>query len=224
MTSTPVNHHRLMAHHLPYTPRESFHHRLFHDDGITYGTSKSTHLYSTNINEAFKPFGAPYQKSSRSVPEIMYREAQRSAMLNANGSGFWFSKDGEIPLSSADQSSPNVEIPSRGQSFHGDPNNSLAKYARVYADVSGTKKFNNPTPFHHQRNNWHQGQPEVWEEKYVPREDFIKEQANPWGPGGALQRLFGRKGGEESRKKGVKHDAVIRPPQTPFHQRRNWDV
>lgn len=223
MSTDLGSHYTHMAHRLPYQGRERQRYRTFHDDGITYGSSKATHLFSTNINEAGKPLGAPYQKSSRSVPEVLHHEAQRSAMLSATGPGFWFSKDGEIPISSADQSNPNVEIPVRGQSFHGDPRNSLAKYARVYADVSGGKRDNNPTPFHHKRNNLHQGQPEIWEEREVPREDFIKEQANPWGPGGALQRLFGQKFATDTKKKGTHQDAIIRPPQTLMNQRRNYD-
>lgn len=208
---------------LPQATRMAHLHREFHDTGITYGTSKATHLYSTNINEASKPYGAPYQKSTRSVQETMYNEAQRASLLSATGAPFWFSKDGEIPLSSADQSNPNVEIHSRGKSFRGDPNNSLARYARVYADVSADHTDNNPTPFAGSRNNLHQGQPETWEEKNVPKEDFIKEQANPWGPGGALQRLYGNIFSRTTVKKGTNQDAVIRPPQTPMNTKRNFD-
>lgn len=217
------SHYLTMGKSLPYDTRYRHQYRQFHDDGITYGTSKATHLYTTNIDDAYKPYGAPYQRSTRSVAEVMSNEAKRAALLQATGAPFWFTKDGEIPLSSADQSNPNVEIIGRGQSFHGDPGNSLAHYARAYSDVTVHHPNHPQFPYHNARNNLHQGQPEVWEEKHVPREDFVKEQNNPWGPGGALQRLYGNSFAKTTEKKGTNQDAVIRPPQTTLNMRRYFD-
>jgi hypothetical protein len=191
--------------------------RDFHDAGIFWGMNRPQMLNMTNLNDAWKPYSAPQQKSTRSLFQIYKNEAEKEAYLGQYAHPFYFMKDGEIPLASAEQSNPNVEIPCKGQSIRGDTGNSLAFYPRAYADLSQCDG-NTPHIFSKKGERiWNAGQPTEEEEVYVPREGQVNREFNPWGPGGVLQRLFSTRNERETRRKGVDRAVLTVPPPSSYY-------
>lgn len=193
--------------------------RDMHDAGISYSQFKPSMLNVTNLNEAWKPYSPPDQKETRSLFEFYQTQAKKNAYLGEYAHQFYFMRDGEIPLASAEQSNPNVELPCRFSSFRGDPNNSLTHYPRAYYDIS----CGGPTPhiFSEAKNRvWNAGQPTESEVVNVPREGQVNREFNPWGPGGVLQRIFNTRNERETRRKGVdRATRAVPPPSTYFNNK-----
>jgi hypothetical protein len=192
--------------------------RDMHDTGIAWGIQRPTMLNVTDLNEAWKPYSAPDQTPSRSLFDLFKNEADKSAYLGKFAHPFYFMRDGEIPLSTAEQSQPNVETISKTQSFKGDPNSSLCYYPRVYVDYHNG---NNPHIYStSERRVWNAGQPTESEVLYVPREGQVNREFNPWGPGGVLQRIFNTRNERETRRKGVdRATRTVPPPSTYFNSK-----
>lgn len=163
------------------------------DGGISYGTFRPINLNQANINESYKPISAPYQGSTNSLVSLYNSESQRYATVEANTFPWYFHHTGDIPYGTAQQSNPNVEVPSSSASIAGDDGNTMLKYPRVYYDYHNG---NNP----HQFASWNnslQGEPTEFLEMHVPREDQFKARMNPMGPGGWLQQLWGARNAQE---------------------------
>jgi hypothetical protein len=176
--------------------------------GMAYGIEKPTLLNVTNLNEAYKPWSAPSQEETRSIPVFMGNQAVQHAYLEAYGAPFYFNKNGEIPLSSNQQNNPNVEIPGES-SIQFDPNSSLSYYPRVYVDQGEERR----KPTGEYRDGFLQAfQPdEGMEMLRIQDEGRLNRDYNPWGPGGAYQRVFTRNQEELSRIRGVDRSTILAP-------------
>lgn len=175
--------------------------------GMVYGIEKPKLLNVTNLNEAYKPWSAPDQKPVRSIPEFMANQAISQAYLEATGHAFYFNKNGEIPLASAQQSNPNVEIPG-GESIRWDPEASLSTYPRVY--VSSGEEVRKPTS-EYEDHFLQAFQPTEMEMRRVQDEGRLNRDHNPWGPGGHYQRIFNSNHEEETRRRGVDRSTILTP-------------
>lgn len=184
--------------------------RDFSDAGISMGADRTAHLNVTNLNEAWKPRTAPRQGPTRNVNEIFRDQADRDSYLFQYAPQFFFRRTPEVILSNAEQSNPNVEIPAKGVSIHGDPGNSLAYYPRVYYDYATPGQ--NPHIFSEDQGRGGAGQPTESEVRRVPREGDLNYNQNPWGPGGVLQQLFNRHGRQLTNQFGTDRSRVIAPP------------
>lgn len=173
--------------------------------GISYGIERAQHLNMTNLNEAYKPYSAPPQKSTHSLSEFLKHQADKNAYLEANGHPFYFYTEGVIPLSSTQQSNPNIEIPSRA-SIKGDRNASLANYSRVYID-SG---YDQAPPNSSAKDMLlGQGEPTEYEVPHVPMEGKLNRDWNPWGPGGVAQTIFNKHNARLTHSRGVNCTHII---------------
>lgn len=182
--------------------------RDLHEMGMSYSIMKPTMLEVTNLNEAWKPRSAPGQKQAKSVDELYKSKAMENAYLEAFGYQFYFHKDGEIPLATAQQSNPNIEIPSCSSSFRWDPKNSLTHYPRVYCngDGRGFQAFST-----REENMMNAGEPTESEVTWVPEEGRLNRENNPWGPGGRLQTIYSNRYERLSKDKGVNRSTVLAP-------------
>lgn len=189
-------------------------HRDIKDAGISQGTLKTQNLNLTNLNEAWKPRTAPRQTPTHNVDDVYRDQSAIISYMEEYAHPFYFMRSGEIPLGSSEQSNPNVEIPLRGVSIKGDPNNSLAYYPRVYWDYDNEEK--NPWLFTGDRRVMAAGEPEEMEERRVPPEGYLNRNQNPWGPGGVVQRLHNGVNERVSRVKHCDRSEVVRPPYGSF--------
>jgi len=190
--------------------------RDLHDMGMSYSIQKPSHLELTNLNEAWKPWSAPSQTPSRSVDALFKFQAQKDSYLETYGYPFYFHKNGEIPLASAQQSNPNVEIPNPNQSFRWDPKNSLAHYPRVYADGANAHVFST-----RKTNMFDAGEPTESEVVRVPEEGRLNRENNPWGPGGVLQNIWNKQHETLTLRKGTDRSTILAPPSIA-RRRRNF--
>lgn len=192
--------------------------RDYKEMGFPLGQFRPSLLNITQLNEAWKPYSAPMPTSTRSLMTVYADEAQKQAYLSTSAPYFWFLHDGEIPLNSAQQSNPNVEIPCRDTSFRGDPGNSLSYYPRVYADRSCAAS-SNPRPFQTKTSRvFNAGMPD---EGFETKWDFvgrnpINAEWNPWGAGGALQRVFQYRQERETMREGVDRSVRTAPPPSQY--------
>lgn len=173
------------------------------ETGIYYGAYKPTNLNEANLNEAWKPVSAPYGGSTHSLQKVFDEQASRYALVETKAHRFFYKHaDGEIPYGTNQQANPNVYLITSRSSFRGDPHNSLQDYPRVYYDYHNG---NNPHRFASttdNRNKW-VGEPEEFEELRVPTDNWFKSVANPYGPGGWVQQLWGKRNAREARETGM---------------------
>lgn len=195
---------------------ESMNLRDIQDAGFLTGIERASNINIANVNEAYKPLSAPDQTPIRSLFTFCQNQAKRTALLAEYGHDFYFERNGEIPLGTGEQQMLNVEVPGGGSnsSIRGDPGNSLSYYARVYRDYHGS---NNPHLFSNNSKTWNAGEPEEWSQMFVPREGQKREEWNPWGPGGVLQRVFTTRQERETRTKKVDRSRVLAPPPTTYY-------
>lgn len=176
------------------------------DAGVYWGAVKPQLLNMTNLNESWKPRSAPRQEPTRDVTAIMRDQASQASYLMQYGPQFWFMKKGEMPLATAEQSNPNVEIPNYGESIRGDRHNLLAHYPRVYAEGG------NPNIFTGDPGTLAAGEPTEDEEREVPFEGAQNYHFNPFGPGGVFQRLMASENERRGRRRRTDQAVVARPP------------
>jgi len=189
-------------------------HRDFDEIGISLGSARTGALNLTNLNEAWKPRSAPRQEPTRNISDIYRDQSDIDAYLFQYAPQFYFQHQSEMPLSSAVQSNPNVEVPTCSSSIQHDPGNSLLYYPRVYCDYD---EPNNPHLFTGQPGTISSsGVPTEWEVQRVPQEGQLNFQNNPWGPGGQLQRLFNRLARAETRERWVDRATNVRPASTYY--------
>lgn len=185
--------------------------------GISWGTVRTQDLNLCNLNEAWKPRSAPTQKSTRNITDIFRDQADVNAYLEQFGPDFYLRQNGELPMTSAQQSNLNIEIPSVFSSFRGDPNNSLLNYPRVYVDYDeSTHGYPNREYICDDRNFYGAGQPETREVCKVPEEGRNNILMNPFGPGGKLQKLVNRFNEKQTEYYGADRSRIIRPPMSGF--------
>lgn len=177
----------------------------FRESGYVYGIEKAQNLNMTNLNEDFKPYSAPPQESTYSMTDFLDNKARNYAYLEANATPFYFTRDGEIPLSSTQQSNPNVEIPSRA-SIRGDKRSTLATYDRVYIDEGYDQKMPDSRAVDRLLGA---GEPETLEVVNVPEEGKLNRDWNPYGPGGVQQVLYNKRHEYETRKMGANRSHII---------------
>jgi len=191
-------------------------HRDLDEVGLSLGAARTGYLNLTNLNEAWKPRSAPRQAPTRNISDIYRDESDIIAYLKQYAPQFYFQWQGEMPLSSAVQSNPNVEVPLCTSSIRYDPDNSLLGYPRVYCDYNDG---NNPHLFTGQRGTLSSaGEPTEWEEQRVPEEGQLNFQNNPYGPGGDLQRLFNRRARKLTRKHWVDRSHLVRPAINNYYE------
>lgn len=186
--------------------------------GIFWGTQRTQLLNVTNLNDAWKPRGAPAQKPTRSMFEFLTGVSETDSYLEKYGREFYFLRDPEIPLANAEQSNPNVEVPSQFSSIRGDPGNTLLNYPRVYVDYHGK----NPHLFSNNPKTWNAGEPTEWEEQLVPQEGQVNREFNPWGPGGVLQSLFAYRNENVTRNKKCNRATAAVPPPTKYYNNKYY--
>lgn len=176
--------------------------------GMVYNMEKANMIDVTNLNEAYKPWSAPDQNASN-VPDLMAKQAETDAYLEATASPFYFNKNGEIFLGSATHDNLNVEIPSMSSIQH-DHGATLATLPRVYID-SGTEQVAPTAEYSDGLLN--AGQPTEMEMLRVQREKgSVYEASNPWGPGGAYPRIFNPRQEQVSRARGVDRSTRMANP------------
>ena len=169
------------------------------ESGMTYSLFRAQNLNLTNLNEDYKPYSAPIQESTYSMNKFLNDQAKNYAYLEANATPFYFTRDGEIPLATAQQSNPNVEVPSTS-SIRGDRNASLANYDRVYVDEG----YDAERPFSTAKDRLlGAGEPTETEVVHVPEEGRLNRDWNPYGPGGVIQDLYNKRHAYETQKKGA---------------------
>lgn len=195
-------------------------HRDFDEVGIGLGAARTGALNLTNLNEAWKPRSAPRQAPTRNISNIYRDQSDIVAYLKQYAPQFYFQHQGEMPLSSAVQSNPNVEVPTCTSSIAHDPGQSLLYYPRVYCDYN---EPNNPHLFTGQPGTINSsGVPTEWEVLHVPKEGALNFQNNPYGPGGALQRLFNRQARELTREHWVDRSHLVRPAVNNYAEGKYW--
>lgn len=189
----------------PERPKEDRLALDFRESGYVYGIEKAQNLNITNLNEDFKPYSAPPQESTYSMTDFLNNKAKNYAYLEANATPFYFNRDGEIPLSSTQQSNPNVEIPSKS-SIRGDKRATLTTYDRVYIDQGYDQKTPNSSAVDKLLG---QGEPETYEVINVPEEGKLNRDWNPYGPGGVQQDIYNRAHEWQTRKMGTNRSHII---------------
>lgn len=184
--------------------------------GMTYGMEKPSNLNLTNLNEAWKPWSAPDQKPTYSIPEFYENQAEKNAWLEAKGYPFYFWKDGEIPLATNQQSNPNIELPGK-ESIRGDPNASLYNnYLRAYIDGG----YDSNPPFSTASDRLlGAGEPEEEEVQFVPEEGKLNRDANPWGPDGVLQNIYNGYTSRQTKKYGPDQTHIISQVGVPTQRK-----
>jgi len=180
--------------------------------GIQYNAIKPQALNATNLNNAYLPFSAPFQGSTRSMPSVYQSLSDNIGIVQAYGNAFYINTMGEIPLISAQQANPNVEIPTVN-SFPGDPNASLVNFPRVMVDAKGPMA-QYAYPFTSAQVAVASGEPTESEVIQVPATGKLNREYNPWGPGGAVQNLYGIIESNRTRRFGTDLSNVITPPRT----------
>lgn len=177
----------------------------FREAGMVYGIERAQSLNVTNLNEDYKPYSAPPQESTYSMTEFLDNKAKNYAWLEANATPFYFSRDGEIPLASTQQSNPNVEIPSKA-GIRGDTKSSLGTYSRAYID-SG---YDDKTPSSAAKDMMlGAGEPETYEVTNVPEEGKLNRDWNPWGPGGVVQTLYNKQHEYVTQQRGTNRSHIV---------------
>jgi hypothetical protein len=187
--------------------------RDFNEMGISYSAIKVNNLNVTNLNDASLPFSGPYQKPTRSMRDIYSGMAQNIQLVEKFGTNFYLNEMGMIPLASAEQSNPNVEIPTEN-SIMGDPNMTLARFPRVMIDRTNTK--GNPYPYTNPMNSAG-NMPTETEVKYVPNTGKLNRLYNPWGPGGTVQKLASAAQESEVRLRGTNQSRIIKGTGRKFN-------
>ncbi len=184
--------------------------------GLSLGTFRSQNLNMVKLNDAWKPRGPPSQKPTRNPNDVLRSKAEVDAYLEQNAYKWYFIERGDIPLSSAQQSNPNVEIPTDGVSIRWDRGNSLAHYPRVYADCLGKSNCLDH-PFTGDPGTMGHGEPTEDEEREVPEEGRLNFNWNPWGPGGVVQRVMAHKGERRTKRRMCNQSTVTRPPYGSYY-------
>ncbi len=179
------------------------------ETGISYSTFRPTNLNQANLNEAWKPISPPWNGFTRSVSRVFQEMADRYALVEAYAHRFFYKHaDGEIPYGSNQQSNPSVSLLSSSRL----PKSlrSLLDYPRTYFDYTNG---NNPNPFAgpKNRNKWN-GEPTEFEEMHVPSDNWFKSLANPFGPGGWMQQLFGQRNHQDTQIRGANRGRVFASP------------
>lgn len=180
-----------------------------YETGFIYDLERTGDHQLVFLNDAWKPRSAPRQDPTDQVTDIFRDQSEIDTYLEKYGPQFWFLEHNEIPLTSAQQSNPNVELPSENSSIQGDPGNSLLYYPRAYID----KSFPPETP-----NTLFTGQygtmrttmePEEFQEVYVPPQGKPNTQHSVYGPGGAMQRLMSNINEIRTRTKGADQTTIL---------------
>lgn len=189
-------------------PKQRGHMFDFSEAGITYGVTHPLNLNLTNLNEAYKPYTAPMQKSTRDMTAIFEDQAKTLAYMEATSTPFYFNeREGSIVLSGNQNANPLVEIPGRN-SFRWDPEQSLVYYPRVYIQSGTENKVKTSEPYDKLLNA---GMPTEHEKKWVPLEGRLNREWNPWGPGGQLQTLFTGYQQKRTLRKGADQAVIMQP-------------
>lgn len=195
-------------------------HRDFDEVGVSLGAARTGYLNVSNLNETWKPRSAPRQEPTRNISDIYRSEADSAAYVKQYAPQFYFQHQGEMPLATAVQSNPNVEVPLCTSSIAHDPGNSLLAYPRVYCDYNDG---NNPHLFTGQPGTMNSsGWPTETEVLRVPREGDLNIQNNPYGPGGDLQLLFNRRARALTRRHWVDRSHVVRPAVNNYRSNKYY--
>ncbi len=187
---------------------------LMGEVGINYATFKAQSLNVAKLNDAFLPFSAPDQTPTRSMTDVLRGLAHNSSIVQQYSDAFHINSMGMIPLTTAAQANPNVEIPTMS-SVRGDKNASLAKYPRVYVDrKSESSQF--AYPYSSWKNSLAAGMPTESETSNVPGTGLLNRAYNPWGPGGIVQVLTGQGQEMTTRQKHTNQSRLLLSPQNPY--------
>ena len=175
--------------------------------GLNWSQQRVTDLHLTNLNAANKPYSAPTQQPTYNLADISWDNADRNTYLSVYNPNFFFRNNIEIPYTSAASATYNVEIPSR-QSIRGDFDAHLARNPRVFVNPSyewyAYKKCTSGA--------MGAGESEVWDEEYVPETGQLNYFMYPYGPGGAIQRLWNNRNERVTRQQGTNRATLIGPP------------
>lgn len=169
----------------------------YSETGINYQTFRPLALQSTSLNDAYAPYASPATDPTHSIPAVFSAIADNSAVVEAFAPNWFFHHWLEVPYNRAQQATANVEIPGPGGFAGGE---TLGNYPRSWIDGKnppGTdKRFSS-------RLNMAAGQPTENEIKGVYSSNKISRDFNPYGTGGAYQRITGSRYANNTRKLGA---------------------
>lgn len=189
-------------------PKERRNMMDFSEMGFTYSVAKANTFNLVNLNEAYKPWSAPTQKSTMDIVDIFEDQAKNLAHLEAFSTPFYFTnRQGSIPLGTNQNTNPQVAIPTKA-SIKGDRNRSLANYPRVYIQSGEEIKKLTAEPCD---GFLDAGMPEEENKKYVPLTGKLNRDWNPWGNGGHLQRIFNKRQETTTERKKANRSILMGP-------------
>lgn len=153
----------------------------FSETGIHYDSHRPQQLVSTSLNDAYAPYASPYTTPTESLPKVFGALADNGATVEAYGPNWYFNHWMEIPYTTAEQSTHNVEIPGP-DGFKG--GSTLSHYPRVWMEHASDKQFSHA-------GNMRAGQPTENEIRSVYSANKLSRDHNPYGGGGVFQKISG---------------------------------
>lgn len=153
----------------------------FSETGIHYDSHRPQQLYSTDLNDAWAPYASPYTTPTESLPKVFGALGDNGATVETYAPNFYFNHWMEIPYTTAQQATHNIEIPGP-DGFKGAPK--LSNYPRVWMEHASDKQFSNAR-------NMRAGQPTENEIRSVYSANKLSRDFNPYGAGGVFQKIAG---------------------------------
>lgn len=186
--------------------------------GIVLGTIKPYYAAFTDLNEAWKPHSPPDQTPTSDLNKFFTNYGQNLAYEQSNAPAFFFKTPiAQIPLATAEQSSPNIMI---NDTWSTPPqSSSLGYHPRVYQEYTNQNLYNRTIKnrFTTSGYNTAAGMPTESEVHVDPPDAGpISIEFNPWGPGGLLQNLFNNGLASRTGQKNTDLSSVIGFPQGPL--------
>ncbi len=175
--------------------------------GINYSMVRGQDLNIANLNEAYKPYSAPRQCPTFSLPEIFDDRADSVSYVEAFSTPAHFNQGGIIPLATSQNTSYTVCIPTKA-SIKGDRNASLAHHPRVY--IQGGEELHKRTAEMKDK-MLRAGMATENLKMYPALTGVLNREQNPWGNGGVLQSVFGAEQAWRTKKKGANQAVVMAP-------------
>lgn len=189
----------------------------FQETGMVLSVSKPRDIMFSSLNEAYKPLSGPDQTPTRHVSDVFRSMAESLGLLESTGVPFFFkSPIAQISLATNEQSSPNVFQLTSWSANKG--TDSLLNFPRPFFEFNNQTLYDNTI-----KNRWttlgvntDAGMPTETEGTVVlPDAGVISSEQNPWGPGGAMQRIFQNRLASRTHQKGTNLSSIAGPPRVP---------
>lgn len=185
----------------------------FMKGGVVIPTTRAQLLNLTKYNDVYDPWSTPLAAATNKPVDVLKSYAEDAAELMTQAPNWLLRKRiGEMPVSTAEQATPLVDLPHGNFHMPGDPNGSLNKYPlgfvnRKYSPSRGLSGFMS-LPM------GNAGMGETIETARLPNTNWAKPESDPWGPGGKYLNLFGSKQALNTISKGYRvSTSIVQPPQ-----------